>query len=289
MMKPPLRILHLEDNATDAELIQGILETEGIVCDVTRVETQTDFFASIEHGGFDLILTDFTLPSFDGLSALKIAREKCPGVPFIFVSGTIGEEAAIDSLKEGAVDYVLKDRWSRLPAAVRRAVREAQERAERRRVEEELRQGEELFRKIMENVDDLVTVQDVEGHRVFTSSSYRHVLGDPAALVGTDAFAEIHPEDKERIQRIFRDTVATGIGQRAEYRFLLRDGTICYIESQGSVIRDKDGEVTNVVVVSRDVTERKRVERELIVAEAKFRALVEQAIVGNYIVQEGTL
>jgi len=112
---------------------------------------------------------------------------------------------------------------------------------------------------------------------------------DPAALVGTDAFAEIHPEDKERIQRIFGETVATGVGQRAEYRFLLRDGTICYIESQGSVIRDKDGKVTNVVVVSRDVTDRKRVERELIAAEAKFRALVEQAIVGNYIVQEGTL
>ena len=83
--------------------------------------------------------------------------------------------------------------------------------------------------------------------------------------------------------------MATGVGQRAEYRFLLRDGTICYIESQGSVIRDKDGKVTNVVVVSRDVTDRKRVERELIVAEAKFRALVEQAIVGNYIIQEWTL
>src|SRR5205814_2293269 len=158
------------------------LESEGIECAVRRVETRMQFEAALEEAGIDLILSDFTLPSFDGLSALKIAREKCPGVPFIFVSGTIGEEAAIDSLKEGAVDYVLKDRWSRLPAAVRRAMREAQERAERRRVEEELRQGEELFRKIMENVDDLVTVQDVEGHRVFTSSSYRHVLGDPAAL-----------------------------------------------------------------------------------------------------------
>ena len=285
----PLRIIHLEDSPADAVLLRSLLESEGIECAVRRVETRMQFEAALEEAGIDLILSDFTLPSFDGLSALKIAREKCPGVPFIFVSGTIGEEAAIDSLKEGAVDYVLKDRWSRLPAAVRRAMREAQERAERRRVEEELRQGEELFRKIMENVDDLVTVQDVEGHRVFTSSSYRHVLGDPAALVGTDAFAEIHPEDKERIQRIFGETVATGVGQRAEYRFLLRDGTICYIESQGSVIRDKDGKVTNVVVVSRDVTDRKRVERELIAAEAKFRALVEQAIVGNYIVQEGTL
>src|SRR4029434_6397144 len=92
MKRPPVRILHLEENPTDAELIQAILETEGIICDVTRVDTQADFFASIEHGGFDLILTDYTLPSFDGVSALKIAREKCPDVPFIFVSGTLGEE-----------------------------------------------------------------------------------------------------------------------------------------------------------------------------------------------------
>src|SRR2546429_7714747 len=136
----PLKILHLEDTPADADLLQSLLETEGIACAVRRVETRTEFEAALEQAGFDLILSDFTLPSFDGLSALKIAREKCPGVPFIFVSGTIGEEAAIDSLKEGAVDYVLKDRWSRLPAAVRRAMREAQERAERRRVEEELRQ-----------------------------------------------------------------------------------------------------------------------------------------------------
>ena len=76
-MKSPLRILHLEDNPRDAELIQAILETEGIICDVTRVDTQADFFASLQHGGFDLILTDYTLPSFDGLSALKITLKKC--------------------------------------------------------------------------------------------------------------------------------------------------------------------------------------------------------------------
>src|SRR6266478_6046073 len=148
MMKPPLRILHLEDNATDAELIQGILETEGIVCDVTRVETQTDFFASIEHGGFDLILTDYTLPSFDGLSALKIAREKCPDVPFIFVSGTLGEEVAIEALKIGATDYILKQRLSRIVPSVHRALREAKERGERKRAEALLSEEKRLLEMI---------------------------------------------------------------------------------------------------------------------------------------------
>jgi PAS domain S-box-containing protein len=147
-MKPPLRILHLEDNPTDAELIQGILETEGIICDVTRVDTQADFFASIERGGFDLILTDYTLPSFDGLSALKIALEKCPDVPFIFVSGTLGEEVAVEALKIGATDYILKQRLSRIAPSVHRALREAKERGERKRAEALLSEEKRLLEMI---------------------------------------------------------------------------------------------------------------------------------------------
>src|SRR6266550_265775 len=147
-MKSPLRILHLEDNPNDAELIQATLESEGIVSHVTRVETQTDFFASIEQGGFDLILADYTLPSFDGLSALKIASEKCPDVPFIFVSGTLGEEVAIEALKIGATDYILKERLSRIVPSVHRALREAKERAERKRAEALLSEEKQLLEMI---------------------------------------------------------------------------------------------------------------------------------------------
>ena len=101
-MELPLRVLHLEDDPRDAELVQETLETGGIVCHVTRVETQADFIASLERGGFDLILADYTLPSFDGLSALKVAQQKWAHVPFIFVSGTLGEEIVIEALKIGA-------------------------------------------------------------------------------------------------------------------------------------------------------------------------------------------
>src|SRR5229473_8254130 len=131
-MKSPLRVLHLEDNPNDAELIQAALQSEGIVSHVVRVETRADFLASLEQGGFDIILADYTLPSFDGLSALSIAMEKCPDVPFIFVSGTLGEEVAIEALKIGATDYVVKTRLSRLVPSVQRALREADERAERK-------------------------------------------------------------------------------------------------------------------------------------------------------------
>src|SRR5262245_40069706 len=140
-MPSPLRILHLEDDPRDAELLQAMLETEGMLCHVIRVETQVDFCAATEQGGFDLILADYTLPSFDGRSALKITLEKCPDVPFIFVSGTLGEEVAIEALQIGATDYVLKERLSRIVPSVHRALREAQERAERKRAEA-LRAGE---------------------------------------------------------------------------------------------------------------------------------------------------
>jgi C4-dicarboxylate-specific signal transduction histidine kinase len=137
-MKSPLHILHLEDNPGDAELIRDILETDGIVSHVTRVETQADFLTLLEQGRFDLILADYSLPSFDGLSALRLALEKCPNVPFIFVSATLGEEVAIEALKLGATDYVLKDRLSRIVPSVQRALREAEERNERKRAEQAL-------------------------------------------------------------------------------------------------------------------------------------------------------
>src|SRR5258705_5995796 len=158
-MKPPLRILHLEDNLTDAELIQGILETEGIICDVTRVDTQADFFASLDHDAFDLILTDYTLPAFDGLSALKLALEKCPDVPFIFVSGTLGEEVAIEALKIGATNYILKQRLSRIVPSVQRALREAKERAERKRAEALLSEEKRLLEMIAKG-NPLSTILD---------------------------------------------------------------------------------------------------------------------------------
>ena len=132
-MKTPLRILHLEDDPIDAALVQSALDAEGIACATTCVQNHDDFVAALEHGGIDLILSDFSLPAFDGLSAAEIVRTKWPDLPVILVSGKLGEELAIDSLKRGATDYVLKERLARLAPAVRRAMQEVEERTERRR------------------------------------------------------------------------------------------------------------------------------------------------------------
>lgn len=131
-MERPLQILHLEDDLYDAELIQETLAGEGIECTIVLVNNHDGFLTAVEQGEFDLILADFALPTFNGREALAIAQEKCPDVPFIFVSGAIGEEMAIESMKQGATDYVLKHRLSGLLPAIHRALREVAERQERR-------------------------------------------------------------------------------------------------------------------------------------------------------------
>ena len=122
---------------------------------------------------------------------------------------------------------------------------------------------EEIFRIIAENVDDLIAVLDTDGRRIYNSPSYRKIFTKDELGVGSCSFDEIHPEDRERIKALFRRTVETGIGERAEFRFLLKDGSIHHIESQGNVVHDASGKVSKVVVVSRDVTERMKIEEKL--------------------------
>jgi two-component system, cell cycle sensor histidine kinase and response regulator CckA len=130
-MKSPLQVLHLEDDANDAELVQSALEREGIECAVTRVQTRNAFVSALEQGGIDLILSDLDLPAFDGLSAAELVHTRWSTIPLILVSGSLDEEVAIDSFKSGATDCVPKRDLSRLAPAVRRAMREVDERAER--------------------------------------------------------------------------------------------------------------------------------------------------------------
>jgi signal transduction histidine kinase len=140
----PIQILQLEDSSADAALLKATLETEGVECHIRCVQTKDDFRAALQTGQFDLIISDHALPSFDGLAALALAKTAAPEVPFIFVSGTIQEEAAIESLKQGATDYVLKDRPRRLVSAVRRAVAEGREQAGKKKLEAQLYRAQRM-------------------------------------------------------------------------------------------------------------------------------------------------
>src|SRR5689334_23752762 len=138
----------LEDNAADAELTRFALHKGGLRFSVSRVETREGYLTELAERTPELILSDYSLPGFNGHDALSIAREKCPETPFVFVTGTMGEEVAIETLKSGATDYVLKTRLSRLMPAVSRALREATERAQHRRAEEQLRESHEQLRAL---------------------------------------------------------------------------------------------------------------------------------------------
>ncbi|MGA9450799.1 MAG: response regulator, partial [Verrucomicrobiia bacterium] len=132
-LKRPVRVLHLEDDDKDQLLVTELLRESGLEIEFAVARSRDEFTAALKRGPYDLIISDFTLPSYDGASALSLAREVCPETPFVFFSGTIGEEAAVESLKNGAADYVLKQRPTRLAPAIRQALRAAEERARRRR------------------------------------------------------------------------------------------------------------------------------------------------------------
>ena len=173
-----LRILNLEDNANDAELNNAMISARWPHCELVRVESREAFAAALDEGNFDLILSDYTMPGFDGREALALARTKRPEIPFLFVSGTIGEDAAIEALKNGATDYVLKHRLMRLIPAVDRALCEAGERAERVRAEEAMRQSEYKYRELFECLNDAAFLADEQtGKIIDTNRRAEAVLG----------------------------------------------------------------------------------------------------------------
>jgi PAS domain S-box-containing protein len=259
-----LRILSVEDDPKDAELIQDLLETEGIVCEVTRVDTEAALLASVEQGGIDLILSDYTLPSFDGISALNLATKACPDVPFIFVSGTLGEEVAIEALKIGATDYVLKTRLSRLVPSMVRALREATQKAERKRAEEALRQSEAYLAEAQRlSHAGSFGWKPSTGEINWSEETFRIFQYDPATKPTVELVIQrVHPEDaalvKQTIERASRDAKDF----EHEYRLVMPDGFIKYVRVVAHALSDESNRIEFVGAVM-DTTDSKRAEKKL--------------------------
>lgn len=255
-----LRVLIVEDIAAEAELAIRQLERSGIGCVHHRVDTEPDFRKAISDFRPHIILSDFTVPSFDGLAALDIAAQSAPDVPFIFLSGTIGEERAIEALRRGAVDYVLKSNPARLAPAVRRALREVAERRRRRFAELRIRESEQRLRDIIDTSQDWIWELGAGGRYVFSSESVRGMLGlSPDELNGTHFTDYIHEEDSPA----FADTLArldthrrTVSGVVARWRH--KDGEFRWLEGNLLALIGHDGSVTGFRGTHRDITERKQ-------------------------------
>jgi PAS domain S-box-containing protein len=273
-MDKRLNILHLEDEPDFAELVRSLLEQGGVDADVRRVGDRLAFAQALETGGFDLIISDYHLPSFTGLEALALAKKKLPHTPFILVSGTIGEQAAIESLKAGATDYVLKQQPDRLPSAVRRAVQEAEERAKLREAEMELVRREKYFRTLTENALDILTVLDRNGVIIYKSASVKTVLGyDPKELFGQNVFARIHPDDLSKVKEKFQAALDKPEQTITfQFRYQHKDGSWRHLEAMAQN-RLADPEIGAMVVNSRDVSDRWRAEEELRSSEKQYRLL----------------
>ena len=267
MLMPPLRILHLEDEARDAELIQTILEDAEILCDVRRVDNEADFANALELSGFDLILADYTLPSFDGISALKLAKEIAPEVPFIFVSATLGEELAIEALQRGATDYVFKTRLSRIVPSVRRAIGEATERAQRRAAEHTLRESEAYLAEAQRLSQTGSWAWDpVSGDMRYWSEECYIVLGfDPLGPLPRfeEFLKQIHSEDRSRIEEQFEKAVLEKADFESDYRIVHPSAGIREIHAIAHAVLSSTGEVVQFVGTVIDITEQKRAEEEL--------------------------
>jgi PAS domain S-box-containing protein len=258
-----LRILLLEDSIPDAELIQDLLEADHFVCEVTRVQTRAEFLAALEAGGFDLILADYKLPSFDGLSALKLAQSACPDLPFIFVSG-FGDEIAIEALTSGATDYVLKTRLSRLVPSVQRALREARERDDRKKAEEALRRSE-MYLAEAERLSQTGSFGwNVSTGEIYWSDGAYRIFGwEPTTTPTVRAVIDrTHPEDRMRHRQIIDRAATEGCEFVAEYRLLMADDSVKHVQAVAHRLTGEDPERLVFVGAMTDITERKRAEEE---------------------------
>lgn len=272
-MKELLRILHLEDDPVDAELVQATLKGEGLDAEIRVVDGREDFVAALKTGRYSLILADYALPGFDGMSALKICRRRNPEIPFIFVSGRLGEEAAIESLKNGATDYVLKNRLSRLAPAVRRALEEAREHAELRGAEREIekaraeiRERAESYHNLFNSIRDLILVTDDE-RRVLQANrpALRELFGYELEELAGKGSRMLYADGegyRSAGEAVF-DRGQPLKGALMELSFRRKNGETFIGEMYALKRLDPDGTPTGNIGMIRDVSKRKMAEEAL--------------------------
>jgi PAS domain S-box-containing protein len=282
VIKSSFRVLYLEDDRADVQLVRARLEDEGLTCNIIHVENRADFVAALNNGGFDVILADYRLPSFDGLEALNIAQQKASEVPFIFLSGTMGEELAIETLKKGATDYVLKQKLSRLGPAIRRALEEAEEHRERREAEKALEEVSRQNELILNSAGEGICGLDLKGDLTFVNSSAAQMLGYRVReIIGRHGHSVWHhsrtdgspyPETECPICAACKDGIIRRMKNEVFWR---KDGTSFPVAYTSTPILE-GGKLIGSVITFSDITKRRKEEEELRNHRQQLRKLVEE-------------
>jgi len=265
-MKSPLRILHLEDNLIDAQIVERTLAAVDVPCSVTRVATRAEYMKALEDKGIDLILCDNRLPDFDGLSALQICRERSPDLPFILVTGTLGEEQAIEFMQDGATDYVFKDRLSRLCPAVRRAMQEVEGRAERRQAEEALQQSEQRLNIVFSESPMGIALVGTDSRPILTNPALQKMLGYTGEELSRMSFSDFtHPDDCAKDTELYGQLIqGTRQGYQLEKRYIRKDGQVIWARLSVSLARETQGHAIFALGMVEDITERRQMEAQFV-------------------------
>jgi diguanylate cyclase (GGDEF)-like protein/PAS domain S-box-containing protein len=257
-LQEPIRVLIVEDVRTDAEIEVRELKRAGLRVEHLVVETEAGFRRALAEFVPHLIISDFSMPHFDGMAALALARELRPALPFLFVSGTIGEEYAIRALKNGATDYVLKTNLVRLPAAIERALQEAREHETRRATERALEETRERLQSIFESLPDALWSVSLPGEQIlYMSPAAAAVFGRSAeALLRSETLWTdvVHEEDRPAVAAAWKRLLEGG-AYDVEYRVVHPEGAIGWIHDRGRLIRDENGVATRVDGLARDVSD----------------------------------
>jgi PAS domain S-box-containing protein len=270
-------ILHLEDSDLDAEFVRERLQRAQVPLAVERVGDRAAYVASLRARRYDLILSDYQVPTLRHLEALDLAREFQPAVPFLFVSGAIGEELAVESLKRGATDYILKERLARLPAAVERALAEAAAREERRAAEAVHRETEGRLRFAYEAANLGAWELDLNTGRIASTKIFRTNFGfaDEAAVTHAQLLERIHPHDRDAAQAALRRSIEEKSNCDFEFRVVRPDDAVRWLNLRGRLVIEPEGRAVRMSGVSLDITERKQAEEALRRSEERFRLLAD--------------
>ena len=267
-MVKSLRVLVVEDSEDDVDLLVRELRRSGYDPVYERVESAEAMQTALDQQSWDLVVADYTMPRFNALAALALLKESGLDVPFIIISGTIGEERAVAAMKAGAHDYLTKGHLARLAPVVERELREARVRQEHRQAEEALRDRERYFRALIENTSDVITTLDAAGRITYASPALFRVLGFmPAEHVGLNAFDIGHPEDMQESAASFRQLLQQpGASAVTQFRAQHKNGSWHLIEATSRNLLHEPG-IQAVVTNLRDITERRRLEDQLLQAQ----------------------